>query len=116
MFLLGLYAMVVGLALTLAPQFLGHALFMLLLTPVCLWLIVVGGRALRGRDRPWPRVVRATVLALAGSALMIASLVARGPDAWPSGSGQFSLDVVAATVAIGAAIFVLGRSAVIGRA
>ena len=117
---LGLYALVVGLALALAPQllwerartdnaFLGHALFTLLLTPVALCLIVAGARALRGRGRPWPTVGLATLLALAGSALMIAILVARGAGAWQSGSGQFGLDVVAATVAIGAALFVLGR-------
>jgi hypothetical protein len=117
---LGLYAVVAGVALTLAPQllwerarsdnaFLGHVAFTLVLTPVGLLLVVAGARALRGRDRGRQTAGRAILLALAGSALMLAILAARGPGAWQTGSGQFGLDVIGATVVIGAIVFVVGR-------
>ncbi len=117
---LGLYALIAGLALFLAPQFLwerartdnaflGQAAFTLLLVPVGLTLAIAGARAIRGNAQPWAAIVRPILLVGAGTAAMLATLVLRGPGAWQTGSGQFGLDVIAATVAIGAAIFFLGR-------
>ena len=117
---LGLYTLVAGLALTLVPPllrerartdnaFLGHVLFTLLLAPVGLLLLIASAVALRGRGQAGPLVGRGLLLALAGAALMIAVLAARGPGAWQTGSGQFGLDVIAVSVAIGATLFVVGR-------
>jgi hypothetical protein len=122
---LGLYTLVAGIALTLVPQllwerartdnaFLGHVLFTLLLVPVGLLLLIAGAVTLRGRGQPWAIAGRGLLLALAASALMMAVLAARGPGIWQTGSGQFGLDVIAITVAIGATLFVLGRR--LGRA
>jgi hypothetical protein len=117
---LGLYTLVAGLALFLLPQFLwqrartdnaflGQAVFTLLLVPVGLLLVIVGARAGRGKDQPWTAIVRPILLVCAGTAVLLTILVLRGPGAWQTGSGQFGLDVIAVTVAIGVAIYFLGR-------
>ncbi len=117
---LGLYALIAGVALFLVPQllwerartdnaFLGHALFTLMLVPVGLLLTIAGARSWQGKEQPWASIVRPILLVGTGTALMLIYLVLRGPGAWQTGSGQFGLDIIVATVATGAAIFSLGR-------
>lgn len=54
-------------------------------------------------------VARGILPALAGAATFTAILLARGPGAWRTGSGQFGADVIVANVLLGAFLFVLMR-------
>ena len=104
----GLYAIAVGVGLTLLPQLLwerarsDNAFLGLLLT-------VGGGLGLRDRPRPGARAVRALLVAAGGAALSGLLLALRGPGAWQIGSGQFGFEIILACVVIGAAVFALAR-------
>ena len=122
----GLYALAAGLALSAVPTlrwpvaatdnaFMGHFLFTAGLVPLGLLLIVAGASGLRGGGQGRVGAVLALVLAGAGTAGAVVLLLARGPEPWQTrptdtfGSGTFGFDIILAGVAIGAAIFLLGR-------
>ncbi len=122
----GLYALAAGLALSVVPllrwpvartdnAFLGHFMFTAGLGLLGLLLVLGGGEGLRVSGRFRAGTVLAVSLAGAGTACAVALLLARGPEPWQTrptatfGSGTFGFDVIVAWVAIGAAIFFLGR-------
>ena len=122
----GLYALAAGLALSIVPAlrwpiaatdnaFLGQWMLTVLTLVIGAILAVLGWVDLRA-DRRRPAVAGlALALAGVGTALAVAVLLLRGPEPWQTrptatfGSGTFGFDVVAAGVAIGAAVFFLGR-------
>ena len=125
----GLYTLAAGLALSVVPllrwpvaatdnAFMGHFLFTAGLVPLGLLLAIGGGAGLRGGGGGWAGAVLALVLAGAGTAGAVVLLLARGPEPWQTrptdtfGSGTFGFDVILAWVAIGAAVFLLGRGLV----
>lgn len=83
--------------------------------PLGLLLIAAGIVGLRRGDRARAAAARAIALATVGTALAVAILLARGPEPWQTrptatfGSGTSGFDIILAWVAIGAAVFLLGR-------
>jgi hypothetical protein len=107
----GFYALVTGVLLVFVPYlawevartdnaFLGLSLIGVLAAALGAVLAV---RALvrRGAGRSRRAVLTAAGVAAAAAVVALALLLARGPDAWRTGSGQFGLDVIAVDVALG---------------
>jgi uncharacterized membrane protein YhaH (DUF805 family) len=85
------------------------------LYPIAIVALVVGVvaawagvRRLR-RSVGSPGLAPAALVAAVGLVLASAVLLARGPDAWQTGSGQFGLDVVGLAVVIAAGVFAIAE-------
>lgn len=122
----GLYALAWGVGLSLLPQllwpvargdnaFLGHFLFSLLLAPLGLVLALAGAAGLRRGARPRAAAGCALLLSAVGATAALGFLALRGPGPWQTrptgafGAGTFGVDIIAAGIAIGAAVFLIGR-------
>jgi hypothetical protein len=85
------------------------------LYPIAIVALVVGvvaawvGVRRLGRSVGSPLVAPAALVAAVGVVLAAVVLLARGPDAWQTGSGQFGLDIVGLAVVIAAAVFVIAQ-------
>lgn len=113
----GLYGLATGVLLVLVPvlgweiartdnAFLGLYLIGLLAASFGAFLTVRAALRLRVRRIPGviPTAVTASVVT-AGLAAVL--LIARGPGAWRTGSGQFGLDVIVADVALALAAYLM---------
>ena len=125
---LGLYMLGTGVGLSLLPlllwpiaqtdnAFIGHFLLSLELLAAGLLLAIIGAVGVRRGRHPWSLAGLALLLAAAGMAGSLGLLTVRGPEPWQTrptetfGSGTSGFDIILAGVAIGAAVFLLGREA-----
>ena len=115
----GCYMVSAGVALSAIPMvywpvarqdnaFLGHFMLTFLALAIGGVLLAAGLLSLEAGRRARALAV-GLVQSLLGLVPFVALLIARGPDAWRTGSGQFGLDVIAAGVAIGAVLFFVAR-------
>ena len=88
--------------------FLGHFMLTFLALAIGGVLLAAGLLSLEAGRRARALAV-GLVQSLLGLVPFVALLIARGPDVWRTGSGQFGLDVIAAGVAIGAVLFFVAR-------
>lgn len=88
--------------------FLGHFMLTFLALAIGGVLLAAGLLSLEAGRRARALAV-GLVQSLLGLVPFVALLIARGPDVWRTGSGQFGLDVIAAGVAIGAVLFIVAR-------
>jgi hypothetical protein len=111
----GLYALVTGVLLVFVPYlawevartdnaFLGLSLIGVL-TAALGAVLAVRALVRRGAGRSRGAALTAAGVAAAAAVVALALLLARGPDAWRTGSGQFGLDVAAVDVALGVATY-----------
>lgn len=124
---LGLYMLGAGIGLSLLPlllwpiaqtdnAFMGHFMLSLELLAAGLLMTIVGAVGVRRGRHPWSLAGFSLLLAAAGTVGSLGLLTVRGPEPWQTrptetfGSGTFGFDIIVAGVAIGAAIFLLGRS------
>ena len=123
---LGLYALALGVGISLVPQilwpvartdnaFLGHFMFSAFLLPLGLLLVIAAATSLR-RSRYFGLTLGfALLLAAVGAALSLGFLIFRGPEPWQTrptgtfGSGTFGFDIVLASLTLSVLVFVAGR-------